>query len=99
MNEGIDSMQSYVNRLAVTGAVGGALLAAILGTLQEVSVPSLILRSAVAAAVIYGFVRFGGELAGKALLRGLAEHQLKREEEAHRASSAESSNSEERRAA
>jgi hypothetical protein len=93
------TMEPFLNRLAWALALGGALLAAAVGAWQNLSVLNLALRSAVVAGVIFAFARLGGELAGRSLLRGLAEHQLKREEAAKARAERSAAAAEERKAA
>ncbi len=73
-------MEQVIERLATALALGTALLVGLAGAMQELSPLVLALRSVVAAVVVFGFVRVGGDLIGKSLLRGLAEHELKRAE-------------------
>jgi hypothetical protein len=91
-------MNHFVKTLALVSSLAAALLAAIYGAWKEMPVVTLVLRSAVSAAVVYAFLRLGGELAGKSILRGLAEHQMRRDE-ARKESLSEDGASEERKAA
>ena len=73
-------MKHWVYWLATVLAVGAALMTAMIGAWRTLPVVSLGLRCLVAALLVFAFVRAGGELAGKSLLQGLAEHELKQEE-------------------
>jgi hypothetical protein len=74
-------MDSYVNRLATILGLGAALLAGALGVWQNLSFFTLILRCLVAGALVFAFVRLGGDLAGRSLLRGVAEDEVRKEEQ------------------
>ncbi len=73
-------MNQMIERLALCLAVAAALLAGFAGALREVPPVQIALRAAVAAGVVFGFVRFGGEMAGRSLLRGIAEDDVRRSE-------------------
>jgi hypothetical protein len=92
-------MNHFVNKLALSSALVAALLTGLYGAWTELPVLSLGLRAAVCAAVVYGFLRLGGELAGKSILRGLAEHQVRSEEQSSNSKSSGESRPGERKAA
>ena len=73
-------MNHWVNWLATLLAVGAALMTGMIGAWQALPLVTLGLRCLVAAVLVFAFVRAGGDLAGKSLLRGLAEHEAKQEE-------------------
>jgi hypothetical protein len=90
-NEG---MNQFIKTLALVAGLAAALLTGILGAWKELPIPALILRSGIAAAVVYAFLLLGGDLATRSILRGLAEHQLKNEESRNRRASGESASGE-----
>ena len=84
-----NSMNQLVNAVALVLAVTSALLTALAGAWHDLPVLTLALRCLVAAVLVFGFVRACGELVGRALLRGLAEHQVDREKTANEVASGE----------
>jgi hypothetical protein len=93
-------MEYFLNRMAAALALGVALLAAVAGAWQNLPVLSLLLRSLVAAGLVYAFIRLGGGMAGRALLHGLAEHELdKQDKEEEKAAGGDAPESEQRKAA
>lgn len=83
--KGDTEVESFLSRLASMAGLGAALFAAALGAWQDLPVLPLVLRCAVAGGLVYAFARVAGGVVAKTLLRGLAEHQLKQEEERHAA--------------
>lgn len=74
-------MRHALNCISWTAAMVAALLTAVMGSWQDISVPNLALRCLVAGLVILAFLRGGGELVWRAVLRSLAEHQVRQDEE------------------
>jgi hypothetical protein len=72
-------MNRLVETIAVVMALGAALLAAALGAWQDLPILILAVRALVAAVVVFAFVRVGGEMAVRTLLRSVAEEELDRE--------------------
>jgi len=73
-------MNHLLERLALVAAAGAALAAALAGAWREIPVLPLALRAAVSGLTVYVFVRVGGGLAGRSLLRGLVEDEIERQE-------------------
>jgi hypothetical protein len=69
-------MNHFVKGLALVCAVGASLLVALAGAWRDLPIVTLGVRCLVAAVLVFGFVRAGAELAGKAVLRDLAEDEL-----------------------
>jgi hypothetical protein len=82
-------MNQLVNSLALIMAIGAALLTALAGAWRDLPVVTLGTRCLVAALLVFGFVRACGELAGRALLHGLAQHQVDREKSREQGASTE----------
>jgi hypothetical protein len=72
-------MNHWVNWLATVLAAGAALMTGMIGAWHTLPVLTLGLRCLVAGILVFAFVRAGGEFAGRALLEGLAEHELRHE--------------------
>jgi hypothetical protein len=70
-------MNHWVNWLATVLGAGAALMTGMIGAWHSLPVLTLGLRCAVTGFLVFAFVRAGGEFAGRNLLRGLAEHELK----------------------
>ncbi len=73
-------MNRIVQSLSLLLASGGALLVAVVGAWRDLPPLALLVRAALAGGVVYAFVRVAGELAGRALLRQVAERELARGE-------------------
>jgi hypothetical protein len=69
-------MNGFLNALAVIAAAAAALVTALAGAWRDLPVVTLSMRCLVVAILVFGFLRAGGELAGRSLLRGLAERQV-----------------------
>jgi hypothetical protein len=84
-------MNRLVQNLSLLLAFAGALLAAVAGIWRDVPLAPLLARSALTAGVVYVFARLAGELAGRALLRSVAERELEQKDKkkAERAAAAE----------
>ena len=89
-------MKQWVTWLATLLGVGAALMTGMIGAWQALPLLTLALRCLVAGVLVFAFVRAGGDLAGRALLRGLAEHAVQQEESKKHAAAEQDS---ERRAA
>lgn len=73
-------MQHWIEHSARIAALAAALLAAAAGAWREIPLLPLALRALVTGATVYGFVRLAGELAGRAVLTGVAKDEMKRQE-------------------
>ena len=73
-------MNQWVRWLATLSAVGAALMTGMIGAWQALPLLTLGLRCLVAGILVFAFVRFGGDLAGRALLRSVAEHESRQNE-------------------
>ena len=91
-------MSQLVETIAAILALGAALLAAALGALQDLPIPLLAARAVIAGLVVFLFVRLGGDLALRTILRSLAEDELNRES-ARNTKESTKSGSEDRKAA
>ncbi len=76
-----ETMRHVLNCLSWTAALAAALLTAVIGSWHEISMPALTVRCLVAGLLVLVFLRGGGELAYRAMLRSLAEHQIRQDEE------------------
>ena len=77
-------MNRIVQSLSLLLASGTALLVAVVGASRDLPPVTLLVRAALAAGVVYAFVRVAGELGGRAVLRQVAERELAREESRRR---------------
>jgi len=80
MTEREEEMAHWIKGIAVVLSLAAALLTALAGSWRNLPVLTLALRCLIAAALVFAFVRTAGELAGKAVLRGLAEHEVTKEQ-------------------
>ncbi len=74
-------MSSLIGQWASVAAICSALLAGLLMTLTGQSFVTIAWRSAVTGTVVYLFASIGGQWAGRAVLRQLAEAEVEREGE------------------
>lgn len=89
-------MKQWIRWLALVAGMGAALMAATIGAWRALPLPVLLLRCALAGVLASSFVFGAGEVAGRTLLRGLAEHQI---DSARRRAEPESEDQTTRRAA
>ncbi len=73
-------MSHFVQSFAVVASLFAALLTAMFGAYAEMSVVTILLRAVVVGGLLFAFLRLGGDLAGRSVLRGLAEHSVRKEE-------------------
>ena len=92
-------MSQFVQTLSVVASLAAALLTAMFGAFEEMSVLTILLRAVVVGGLVFAFLRFGGDLAGRSVLRGLAEHQVSQEQSRDDEAEGENDSPAERKAA